>query len=93
MFSEFQKLKVKAEKHNGQKLKVLRTDGGSEYNLSEFKRFCEENEVEHEVIIPYTPQHNGIVERRNKTLLDRIRSMLKENKLPRTLWGETVATI
>lgn len=41
---------------------------------------------------PYTPQHNGLVERRNRTLLDMTRSMLKEKKLSHTLWGEFVAT-
>ena len=41
---------------------------------------------------PYTPQYNGLAERRNQTLLDMTRSMLKKKKLPHTLWGEVVAT-
>jgi transposase InsO family protein len=43
VFAEFQKFKVKAEKQSGQKLKILRTDSGGEYNSTEFQKFCEEN--------------------------------------------------
>lgn len=92
VFIEFQKFKVKAEKQSGQNLKILITDGGSEYNSSEFRSFCEENGFEHEVTAPYTPQHIGLAERRNKNLFDMIKSMLKEKKVPRTLWGEVVST-
>ena len=55
VFVEFQKFKVKAEKQNGQKLKILRTDGGVEYNSIEFKRYCEDNGIEHDVTALYTP--------------------------------------
>src|SRR3954471_3385560 len=92
VFTEFQKFKVKAEKQSGQKIKILRTDGGGEYNSTEFQKFCDDNGIEHEVTAPYTPQHNGLAERRNRTLLDMTRSMLKEKKLPHNLWGEAVAT-
>ena len=78
--------------HSLTTLKILRTNDGGEYNSTEFNKFCEENEIEHEVTALYTPQHNGLVERRNQTLLDMIRSMLKEKKLPNTLWGEVVST-
>lgn len=43
---------VKAEKQSGQKLKILRTNDGSEYKSIEFKIYCEENEIEHEVNAP-----------------------------------------
>ena len=85
VFIEFQKFKVNAEKQSGQKLKILRTGGGGEYNSIEFQKFHEENKIEHEVIAPYTPQHNGLAERRNCTLLDMTRSILKEKKLPHNL--------
>ena len=65
VFAEFKKFRIKAEKQSGQTLKILRTDGGGEYNSKEFKKFCEENGIEHEVVAPYTPQHNGLAERRN----------------------------
>ncbi|XP_050876317.1 histone H2A.Z-specific chaperone CHZ1-like [Lathyrus oleraceus] len=61
---------VKAEKQSGQKLKTLRTNGGGEYNSTEFRKFCKENVIEHEVTMPHTPQHNGLAKRRNIILLD-----------------------
>jgi len=42
------------------------------------------------VTAPYTPQHNGLAERRNKSLLDMAKNMLKEKKLPHEFWGEAV---
>ena len=65
VFAEFKKFRIKDEKQNGQTLKILRTNGGGEYNFTEFKKFYEENGIEHEVAASYTPQYNGLVERRN----------------------------
>lgn len=73
-------------------MKILRTDGGDEFNSTEFKKFCEEHGIENEVTAPYTPQYNAFVERRNRTLLDTTMSMLKEKNLPDTFWGEEIAT-
>ncbi|RDX64254.1 hypothetical protein CR513_57211, partial [Mucuna pruriens] len=71
---------------------ILRTDGGGEYNSKEFKEFCEAKGIEHEVTAPYTPQHNGLAERRNRTLLDMARCMIKGKGLPNCYWGEAVTT-
>jgi transposase InsO family protein len=57
-----------------------------------FEIFCEDNGIVHEVAAPYTPQHNGLAERRNRSLLDMTRSMLKMKKMPNTFWGEAVRT-
>ena len=85
VFAEFKKFILKVENQSGQTLKILRTDGGGEYNSTEFRNFCEENGIEHKVTAPYTPQHIGLAERINRTLLDIVRSILKEKKLPHTL--------
>jgi len=45
-----------------------------------------------EVTTPYRPQHNGMVERKNKTIMDMVRSMLKDKKSPKYFWGEAVST-
>ena len=55
VFTKFQKFKVKDEKKSGQKMKILRIDGGGEYNSTEFQKFCEDNGIEHVVTAPYTP--------------------------------------
>ena len=44
----------------------------------------------HEVTPPYAPQSNGIVERKNRTLLDMVNAMLISSSLPKNMWGETL---
>lgn len=80
------------EKQCGKLIKVLKTDGGGEYTSRDFQNFCEKKGITHEVTAPYTPQHNGMVERRNKSILNMARSMLKGRNLPKKFWGETVST-
>ena len=74
-------------------MQILRTDGGNEYLSNEFEAYCSENGVLHEVITPYTPQHNGMAKRRNIMILNMARSMIKQKKLPHSLWGEAVSTV
>ncbi|KAK2370871.1 putative mitochondrial protein [Trifolium repens] len=92
VFNEFKKFCALVERQCGNHLKILRTDGGGEYNSNDFKLFCEEKGIIHEVTAPYTPQHNGLAERRNRTLLNMARCMLKSKELPKKLWGEAVNT-
>jgi len=53
---------------------------------------CVAKEIKQEVTSPYTPQHNGIAERRNRTLHDMARCMLKGEGLPNSFWGEAITT-
>jgi len=57
-FDVFQKFKILVEKQSGKSIKVLRTDGGGQYTSKVFKKFCEDNDIVHEVT-PYPPQHYG----------------------------------
>lgn len=57
----------------------------------EFKKFCEKDGIGHEISPPYTPQHNGTAERKNKTILNMVRCMLKSKGLPSFLWGEAMS--
>ncbi|WJX18783.1 hypothetical protein P8452_08547 [Trifolium repens] len=88
----FKKFKLIVERQCGNKLKTLRTDGGGEYVSHEFADFCESEGIIHEVILPYTPQQNGSAERRNRTIMNMVRCMLKGKNLPKELWGEAVST-
>ena len=68
-------------------MKALRTDRQGE-NLSEmFKQLYNEKEIKRQLTIPYTPRQNGIVKRRNRTLLDMVRSMMTHANLPISFWG------
>lgn len=88
----FQKFKVLSEKQSGMKLKNLRIDGGGEYTSRDFESYYTNYGIFHEVTASHTHQHNGLTERRNRSLLDMAISMLKENKLPHGFWGEAVNT-
>ena len=83
----FKRFKAEAERQSGKLLKVFRTDGGGEYTSHEFEEFCSQSGIQHEKTAPYTPQHNGLAERRNRTLLNMTRSMLREKHLPQEFWG------
>ncbi|WVY89239.1 hypothetical protein V8G54_034753 [Vigna mungo] len=63
-----------------------------EYTSREFEVFYQDNGIIHEVIAAYTPEHNGLAERRNKTIMNMARCMLKEKNVVHELWGDAVAT-
>ncbi|KAK2439455.1 putative mitochondrial protein [Trifolium repens] len=90
--SVFKNLKILIEKESEKSIKILRTDGGGEYTSKDFEDFCKNEGIAHEVTPPYTPQHNGLAERRNRTLLNMARSMIKQKSLPHNFWGEAVTT-
>lgn len=74
-------------------MKVLRINGGGEYNRRKFADFCTAQGVEHEVIAPYTSQHNVLAKIRNRTLLNMTRCMLKGKGLSHCYWGEAVTIV
>ena len=55
--------------------------------------FCEEHGIIHQRTSPYTPQQNGLAERKNRTLVDMVNSMLLSSKLPFNLWGEALLSV
>jgi transposase InsO family protein len=91
-FDIFRKFKVLVEKESDKAIKLLRTNSGGEYTSKEFEAFCINQGVVNEVTTSYTPQHNGLVERRNGTLLDMTRSIIKQKNLPQTFCSEEVTT-
>ncbi|KAL2342497.1 hypothetical protein Fmac_003782 [Flemingia macrophylla] len=91
-FGVFKEFKMLVEKQCGNPIKTLRTDGGGEYTSLEFEKFCKDEGIVHDVIAPYTPQHNGTAERRNIILLNMVRCMLREKHLPNEFWVEAMCT-
>ncbi|WVZ01111.1 hypothetical protein V8G54_027180 [Vigna mungo] len=88
----FKRYKNQVENESERQIKLLRTDGGGEYTSHEFKKYCSDQGIIHEITAPYTPQHNGLAERRNRTIMNMVRSLLKEKSITRELWGEAIAT-
>jgi hypothetical protein len=72
------------------KVKKIRSDNGSEFKNLQVEEYLEEEGIKHEFSAPYTPQKNGLVERKNRTLIDMARTMLGEYKMPERFWSEAV---
>jgi transposase InsO family protein len=86
------RFKAAAELESGRKLKVLRTNRGGEFTSVEFGAYYTEEGVQRQLTASYSPQQNGVVERRNQTVVGMARSMIKAKGLPRAFWGEAVTT-
>jgi len=80
------------ETQSGQKLRKVCTDRGGEYLNNELKDFYSAKGIVHQTTAPYTPEQNGKAERLNRTLMERVRAMLQDAKLPNSLWAEAVTT-
>jgi hypothetical protein len=74
------------------RIKKIRSDNGTEFKNSQIEGFLEDEGIKHEFSSPYTPQQNGVVERKNRTLLDMARTMLDEYKTPDQFWAEAINT-
>ncbi|CAL9026178.1 unnamed protein product [Prunus brigantina] len=66
----------------------IRTDHGTEFENSQFLKFCEEMGIKHEFSVPITPQQNGVVERKNRVLVEMARVMLNSKNLAKHFWAE-----
>jgi transposase InsO family protein len=81
-FEKFKEFKKMIENKKERQIKVLRSDRGEKYFSKEFSTFCEENRIIHQMITSYTPQHNRLAKRKNRTLVDMVNAMLLNAKLP-----------
>ena len=77
----------------GKSLKTLRSDRSSEYLDTEFTDHLIENGILSQLSTPSDPQQNSVAERRNRTLLDMVRSMISYSSLPVSFWGFAVKTV
>lgn len=81
-FSKFKRFKDVVEREAGTMIKTFRTDRGGEFMSTEFQNFCVESRIKRHLTAPYSPQQNGVVERRNRTLLEMTQSILKHMNVP-----------
>ena len=71
---------------------MLRIDNGREFYGNEFEEFCKKCRIARKNTTPYTPHQNGVVERMNRTLMEKSRSMLSCAELGHEFWAEAVGT-
>ncbi|KAL4333668.1 hypothetical protein GQ457_07G003260 [Hibiscus cannabinus] len=97
----FKVFKAEVKKQCGKQIKIVRTDRGGEYygRYTEdgqvpgpFAKFLQDNGMVGQYTMPGSPDQNGVAERRNRTLMDMVRSMLSGSKLPKSLWVEALKT-
>ena len=79
-------------KEKGKPLKCLHTDNEVEYTSNNFKSYCSEKGIRHEKTVPSTPQQNGVAERMNNTIVEKVRYMLRMTNMPKSFWCEVVQT-
>ncbi|GJZ51127.1 retrotransposon protein, putative, ty1-copia subclass [Tanacetum coccineum] len=86
VFETFKVFQKEVENQLGKTIKSLRSDRGGEYMSQEFLNHLKDHGIIAHRTPPYTPQHNGVSERRNRTLLDMVRSMMSQTTLPKSFW-------
>ncbi|KAD3068893.1 hypothetical protein E3N88_36773 [Mikania micrantha] len=89
-FDAFKRFKVAVENESGCKIKALRSDRGGEFNSQSFNEFCAQSGIKRQLTAAYTPQQNGVAERRNRTIMNMVRCSLTDKKVPKCFWPEAV---
>ena len=97
----FKVFKAEVENQCGKHIKIVRSDRGGEYygkytkneqDPGAFAKFLQENGIVARYTMLGSPDHNGLAERRNRTLMDMVRGMRSNTKIPQYLWTETLKT-
>ena len=89
----FWKFKKMVENQSGCKIQVLRSDNEKEYASKEFNLFSEQASIEHQFTTPYTPQQNGVSEKRNIYIMEMTRCMLHDKELPKKFWAGAISIV
>lgn len=80
----------KMKTQTGRKPKIFRSDQGGEFIQKNLQNYFDEEGIKYQYTVHDSPQQNGIAERKNRTLMNAVRSMLIDANLPKTLWAEAL---
>lgn len=92
VFEKFQEYKALVENQTGKRIKIFRSDNGTEYVNNQFLKFFKDCGIQFQTTAPYTPQQNGVAERLNRTIVEKARCMLFQAGLSTGLWAEATFT-
>src|ERR1700722_18946751 len=92
VIQHFMTYRAWSENVTGNRIKILRSDNGGEFISKEFDSLLTKHGIARQTSPPYTPEHNGVAERANRTIVESARSMLHGAKLTLSYWGEAVMT-
>jgi transposase InsO family protein len=82
VFNKLKEFKTLIENLSERKIKILRSDNGGEYTSKDFVNFCRDVGMKRELTTPYNPQQNGVMERKNGTIMEAIKTMIHDQDLP-----------
>jgi hypothetical protein len=92
VFKKFRLLVLRLNNEHPDCLKAIHSDNGTEYRNTSFDEFCLEHEIDQQFSAPRVPQQNGVMERKNRTLVEMARTMLDEHVTPRRFWADAIST-
>ena len=92
VFSAFKSWKTMIEKKTGKQIKYLRTDNSLEFYSDEFNKLCKSECIVRHLTVCHTPQQNGIAERMNRMIMEKVRCMLSNANLPKSFWAKATST-
>ena len=82
VFRKFKEFKTLIKNHTKKKIKTFQSNNGGEFTSYELKELCKDSGIKRELSTPYNPQHNGVAERKNITIMEATREMLHDQDLP-----------
>jgi transposase InsO family protein len=92
VFEHFQSLALSLNNEHPNCLKAIHIDNGIEFKNASFDQFYLKHSVDQQFSAPRIPQHNGVVKRKNLTLVEMARTMLNEHRTLRRFWTDAIST-
>jgi transposase InsO family protein len=92
VFEHFWSLALRLNNEHPNCLNAIHSDNGTEFRNAFFDQFCLEHGVDQQFSASRVPQQNGVVERKNHTLVEMARMMLDEHRTPKRFWADTIST-
>ena len=89
----FQRFVTLVETQTSKKVKCLRFDNGGAFVSKEFQYVCDAKVIKREITAPYNPPQNGVSKRTNRTIQEKVKSMMSKTNSPNGFWAKTLATI
>ena len=78
VFGKFKEFEALIENHSEKRIKTLRSDNGGEYTSKEIEALCKEEGIKRELTTPYNPQQNGVAERKNRTIMEAVKTTIHD---------------
>ncbi|CAB0001583.1 unnamed protein product [Nesidiocoris tenuis] len=91
-FDRFLEFKAQAERQTDHKIKIIRSDGGKEFVNKQFSTYLKKEGIRHQTSVRYSSSQNGVVERAQRSIVEKARCMLADASLPKSYWAEAVNT-